>query len=1369
MKRCKVVFMMMAGLFFGIGQWAVAQAYSVQPLSVKEESGKSAMADKGLYQEVTGVQSSASASKAYTIGQGGFVFYETFENSLGTDPYPFPDGWTVMPTPGNEEDKWLAATMTLNNDAILAHSGSMYGFVLTSPEPHDTWAISPGMELSAGNEYLLRFWVLLILNMEDESVMESFQVMIGNEATVEAMQTELYSVDDAIEYQWKEVSCRFSPESTGTYHIGFHSLSPANAGGTAIDDISVVYADQPAFYGFDTVDFGSRGNLDPGFVANYRFTNVGTEPLEVSLGEAPDFVSVSGLPVTVEPDAAGTFQILFDEHEVGAYSGELVLRTNHVAENRIPVTVIGTVTESRLTDYCYENFEEGVLPADWIVNDVNSFMILGDDGVGGSRALRGVSLYAPQLLTHNVRMGDDPQVSFYYRAMAYSLFGGVEGPADPGGVRMRVSISEDYGVSFTEVYSILPEGENGDMTHVSSEDFAKVVVPVPDSFANKVCMVQITVDPSGIFDSWELHLDNVALGSPVEACLVEQGLYGNRFPEAGVEYPYTVRVQNQGGEAVGSYTVSLKTAEGDLLGSVQGSGLEVDSVRDAVMNLSFPREGLFHVYGELSYEGAGDASGRLTDTLSIRVMEENSDTLSIAGQGDDVVSSPVDWSQPQSVQQILYLANEIGANNGLISGLRYILADGRFQSAAVRVYVGETEKSDFSDQEWIPIDSLVMVFDGAFCFPEGECPMDIPFSEPYVYEGKNLVVRVEKISDERISGRSFEAVTGKEGRVLVATANPLSGMSLYPDFPGTGHVAVSDMFPSTVLFIDRDMSSGISGTVTDVDGPVENARVSVLGSSLSTITAADGTYRIPGLSAGTYDLSVRSFGHRDGLLEGVEVEVGSFRQADIVLEKIGEYAVEGVIVSAVDGSGIADATVKLLGYMNYKATTGPDGKFSIPEVYGGSLYVVDVSVPFYKDDTVHLQVDSAIRDFSFALEEQRNPVSGLTAVEEGSSSVAVSWGEPLPQFRYDDNEVVDKIGYPGGGEIAIIGSVHRHHARIKEISWFLTDGGGEHPFVNLYLFDLDETGTPLKELLWSEKGVSNIVMQWNTYQLPQTVDCPNGFLVGMSVDTGFLSLGMSSVSDEWPLMPGMHYAIDDYTMPYEEYGFADLYSYYDQHLMIRASGEDIGELDYTDYNPVLPQEAGISKTSGLTTGIPAVYPEGEAFEAGFLETVLARASKTGVPPESKSLAQSYKVYRLETGRPESEWSLLAENVAELEYVDEEWAALDEGVSYQYAVVACYADGEADPVLSNVLRHDVRNETAVCDDGLQVFPNPANACVWVRSEGRALGDVRLLDMTGRVLSIWTDLGANILEVDLSGLPRGMYILDVDGLVYKVVKK
>jgi hypothetical protein len=94
-------------------------------------------------------------------------------------------------------------------------------------------------------------------------------------------------------------------------------------------------------------------------------------------------------------------------------------------------------------------------------------------GIGGSVSYRAaVAGYQPQFMTHFVEMGTDPIINFSYKAINLT---GQNVPTPANGLALLVFVSDDYGVSFTEVYRIEPGGAN---EHIPSLDYAEVNIPL---------------------------------------------------------------------------------------------------------------------------------------------------------------------------------------------------------------------------------------------------------------------------------------------------------------------------------------------------------------------------------------------------------------------------------------------------------------------------------------------------------------------------------------------------------------------------------------------------------------------------------------------------------------------------------------------------------------------------------------------------------------------------------------------------------------------------------------------------------------------------------------------------------------------------
>jgi hypothetical protein len=112
---------------------------------------------------------------------------------------------------------------------------------------------------------------------------------------------------------------------------------------------------------------------------------------------------------------------------------------------------------------------------------------------------------------------------------------------------------------------------------------------------------------------------------------------------------------------------------------------------------------------------------------------------------------------------------------------------------------------------------------------------------------------------------------------------------------------------AVVVFASSGADTGtgaIAGTVRDTaGGPLAGASVLVATTPLATLSGIDGTFRIDGLSAGSYALEVRLAGYRPAHVADLRVKQGATVQAEVRLEREGAGVVSpGATPPERDGS-----------------------------------------------------------------------------------------------------------------------------------------------------------------------------------------------------------------------------------------------------------------------------------------------------------------------------------------------------------------------------------------------------------------------------------------------------------------------------------
>lgn len=187
-----------------------------------------------------------------------------------------------------------------------------------------------------------------------------------------------------------------------------------------------------------------------------------------------------------------------------------------------------------------------------------------------------------------------------------------------------------------------------------------------------------------------------------------------------------------------------------------------------------------------------------------------------------------------------------------------------------------------------------------------------------------------------------------------------------------------------------------------------------------------------------------------------------------------------------------------------RTNTDKDGYFIFPDVINLN-HGIEFSKPKYRyargainvksDTTLTVRIHPGIL----------NPSAPEAKVDE-NGMVTVSWNDPRELFRRDCGVQEKQTGTAGGNEYSIAGTVWHVPARINAISWMNSPYAGPHKTMNLWLFDINEDGTPSSIPLYSAMEIpTNGDLNWTTHYIPEPIECPNGFLVGVSY-----SYGMSS-------------------------------------------------------------------------------------------------------------------------------------------------------------------------------------------------------------------------------------------------------------------
>ncbi len=1237
-----------------------------------------------------------------------YIFIEDFENVANTDPYDLPEGWTTLSTPDHKESRWLGASLGVpgSDQPLPGTSGTKYAVLMGQDYSIDSWMFTPKLHMEAGKIYDIYFSVYK--PQAASNTVTTFSVSVGDAPAPESMEMELMTEGRSMN-NWNIYNRSFKPEQTGDYYIGFHAEAGSRSYLTAVDDVMVTEA-CPRVYAPADLIFPEKTSLEDEAVAVLSMYNLGSGVMTLEAGECSPELEFVDLPASVNGRKPFDVTVRFTSKQPGDYEGFVTLLTNDPLNPEVKIPCRGRVTESVKSSYWYEDFEKGT-PDGW---DLTEFYFHPSKGINGSRCLENWTLYTSDIITHYIEMGSNPVIGFSYKAQQYDISGVNPSmpPTKPEFVKINVYVSDDFGKSFKRVYRIAPE--DGDMVHTLSYDYANVRIPVPE-FKDKLCQVKIEVEKSLYFgtDDYGILIDNVEIGTCNGKDLSATTLFGPGIIKAGKKASYTFNFRNAGTEEVASsdYSISLLDDKGTILASAAGVALGKGEDGSVTMDWTPEETGSRRVYAMIDFTGDENKDNNMTSSRQIGVIK-NPIVASAPYAPQNMgfsIQTPVNYYYKNCAVQTLYYANDINASDGVLQSIAFeIKNDADFISPAIDVWVGETDRMNFNDGEFVDPSTLTKVYSGPVDIPAGTGSFDIPFTQPYEWGGKNLVVYMVKNASNFYHYKMFAAT--KEDRLNGCTIGLFTDdATIDPMHPGKGElnneVAIADFY-----WVKSDKYGSLEGTVTDEEGPVANAKVLLEGTSYFSVTDAKGHYSFDRISEGDVKLSVEAYGHDS--LNGVKAAVNKNTTAekDITITISPRHTVN-FKVSDSAGNPLVGVAGRLVGYANYRAISDAEGVMSFPQVFGHEeAYDFSIEQNGYEPHYSDLQINSDINS-EVKLNELLNTPTALVLTPE-NDRLALTWEAPRDEFGYDNGTYVEKLGFDTGNKTSLIGVAFNNNAVVEEVSWFTNNTNNPHPTVNIYILALDQNGRPTSNILFGVEGAPNVDGEWNSFKLPDPVKAPNGFYVGVSCDGGFLGLGVGDLRAENGLRPGQFWTSSEFTFQaqpgtdvqdglwVDNYGTANC----NYVPMIRVKGIDNGYIDHVDYSPV------------------------------------AIDWFKHAPAKAEAFIRNTPTYRIAI-----DGTTVAEGIEDTKCSIEMPASGHHTVS----LFACYPSGESTPVESILSSGGVDNVTQVIP---AIGPNPFSSFIEIKG-WEDVKEFTLVSINGsKVVSI----AVGESRINLPTLPSGVYI-------------
>ncbi|TVQ17813.1 MAG: T9SS C-terminal target domain-containing protein [Bacteroidetes bacterium] len=944
-----------------------------------------------------------------------------------------------------------------------------------------------------------------------------------------------------------------SVTETGAY---LYSVFGVNSAGNGLKTFRLVFVgnDVPAAPG--DVTLTSQGQ--DGFVtwtAPTEGLNGGSfdgEGLHYSILRMPDEIPVA--------DNITETEFLDDLVTVTGYYWYIVTAYNDAGAGGSAASNVELLSADDVLMYEPFDYPVDALPSNWQLTGtvIHNWKISNTFNAGGmapelrmhwaSPANTGLS----RVVSDPIDVEDLESVRFTYRMYLDSY--------NPGlGEVIGIDVSYDDGNTWSDIWETEIEGDIG-------PDVFELYFDVPDGSTE----MRLGFRFDGVSNNiTQWCIDELLLEAVVDNRLTVASVKGKKYPSAEKENVYRIAINNTGFNTQDDYTVKLMKGDNVELASVSGDPIafgesltyELTWIPDA------SDEGPMVIYGFVQFENDGFTGTNMSAPFVIRVLPTDEWSSDI-GEGMITDVGPLVFGSAHSLQQTLYYPHEMGMGGGQITGIEITNHfNDDLNEQTFTVWVGETELDDLSSG-WIDPATLQQVYSGSMDFPGGINEIMIPFDAPYEYNGANLVVYFHKAapawSPMKFFHNSLDEGSQRTRRARRASPayNPLTP-------PATG-TTLHDVFPNVTMLFTTEGLGGLAGTVTDGVAPVQGVNVKVMGTPVATLSGNDGSYSVPFISPGTYDIEFTRNGYDTLVVENITIITDETTLLDVELTAVDQYSVSG-IVQGNDGVLLENALVVMEGYNDYSTHTDDAGEFLFDEIFQG-LYTITVIAEGYEE---YVQENIAVNDhLDLGVIEVTEIIvaPGLLEVQtEGlpGGSALFSWSEnAFREFRFDDGTATGQIGSSQGTYNTVLGAAHRHDAVLAEISWFLTDNAGPHHMVKVWVFGLDENGMPDRnEVLYEAEDIANTDMQWNTYEFTQPVEAPNGFMIGLGYN-GFIALGTDSgTHDQWPFQPNTNFASLNITT--DDFAPIETMGDFSGNFLIRAWGEDFGEIEWE--NPVKGQ------------------------------------------------------------------------------------------------------------------------------------------------------------------------------------------------------
>lgn len=559
------------------------------------------------------IRTEDDASNALLMSPRTGNLSESFEGTT----FP-PAGWSRSPVAGGFPDTWgrISPDGGAHDGSFVAASASWQG---GSAINADNWLITPRLSPSDGDNTLSFFArsrssfaadPIAAYVSTDGNEIADFSTLLLQVSVVPDSWTE-YTVDLS-DYDDQDIYIAFRHQANNQWHIYLDSVT-----GPAL------FVPETPAISVSPLAFGGVFDINPSSSRTLDITNTGGTELTVDFSSASAELAVTGFPLTIAPGETESATVVLNAVGLpaGDYSGIISLTSNDPDNETVDVAVTATILEAIVSDFLFEDFESTAAfgrPAGW----TGGFSVRDTGGIDNSKRLtQNLWSNAPtgQFTTSFIEMGENPEMSFFYRAVNFTGYPGTPTPATS--FAFTVFVSTDFGASFEPIWVYDPDAHN------VSTNYAEVTIDVSD-YANQTVLFGVSASRSA--DDFWLDFDNFSIGTAPE------------LPPSAVElnFPSDEMITLLNPQLNWTHTTSPPTNVRVFFDSVDPPLEEVFDGSGTTFQTSDLAHGTTYYWNVVAYNDFGDADP--SPTWSFTTVGEND----LAESFENTTFPPAGWANP---------------------------------------------------------------------------------------------------------------------------------------------------------------------------------------------------------------------------------------------------------------------------------------------------------------------------------------------------------------------------------------------------------------------------------------------------------------------------------------------------------------------------------------------------------------------------------------------------------------------------------------------------------------------------------------------------------------------------------------------------